>query len=79
MAHLRPIPQRRCSSAACGRKATVELYNRFNASCGFYCGPHGREAERELQGREGVPAGDRAKALEEREAQRQLPAKEGTT
>ncbi len=44
MAHLREIPKPKCR---CGAKATVTLYNRYNAACGDYCARCGKaEAKR---------------------------------
>jgi hypothetical protein len=46
MAYLRELPIRECQ--ICGARAVVELVNRFNAPCGYYCRRHGRRALREL-------------------------------
>jgi hypothetical protein len=50
MAHLRAIPKPKC--AECSRPATVELVNRYNATCGYYCAAHGKRAEGRMTARE---------------------------
>ena len=42
MAYLRDI-RKECANPACIKPATVEVLNRFNAPCGFYCAPHGKQ------------------------------------
>lgn len=53
MAHLRDISAR---CAVCGKTATVQLFNTFNAPGGRYCQRHGEQARRELQQREDAAA-----------------------
>jgi len=33
----------------CGRRATVEVFNTYNSSLGFYCGPCARHRIRDLE------------------------------
>ena len=41
-----PIPIRMC--AACLEKASMEVFNRFNATCGFFCSHHAQVKVKEL-------------------------------
>lgn len=42
MAYTRQI-EHRCDEAGCSKRATMEVFNNFNASYGRYCGPHARQ------------------------------------
>lgn len=43
-AHLRPITIPKCRDPLCSRKASVALYNTFNALVAEYCLTHGKRA-----------------------------------
>jgi hypothetical protein len=45
MAYLRKLERPKC---CCGKPATVELINRYNASCGQYCARCGARAHKQL-------------------------------
>lgn len=49
MAHLLEIPNPKCR---CGAKATVTLYNRYNARCGDYCARCGKAEVKRLTAEE---------------------------
>lgn len=42
MAYLRPIPLYKCEHGFCGKKATVQLIDRWNGERGRYCLKHGK-------------------------------------
>lgn len=51
MAYLREYISQ-CQQDVCTKAARYELRNAHNASCGFYCGPHARQALSRLQASE---------------------------
>ena len=44
-----------CDATGCGKRAVLELHNRYNASCGKFCGPHAQRRLKELQKDESDP------------------------
>jgi hypothetical protein len=48
MAYLRELDTT-CYAMACGKRAVIEVYNNYNASCGRYCRPHGKRRLAELE------------------------------
>lgn len=44
--HLRSV---RFDCKVCGRRASYELYNRYNAPSGYYCGKCGNEAVKRFE------------------------------
>lgn len=50
MAYLKELTVSHCKK--CGKRATIELFNRVNASQGRYCKPCGRAALRQMSERE---------------------------
>lgn len=64
MAYLRELPVRECQ--VCGARAVVELVNRRNAPCGYFCRSHGRRAHRELERAERFDAATSASTGERR-------------
>jgi hypothetical protein len=47
-----------CREYGCGRAATVELHNTYNATLGRYCLRHGKKREAELTANERQPDKD---------------------
>lgn len=52
-AYSKDIPKPLCRT--CGWKASKEVFNRFNASCGFYCARHAQHQIDTLDGRAVFP------------------------
>ncbi len=46
-AYTKPLAVRLC--ARCSRRATVEVFNTYNASLGFHCGPCARHLIQDLE------------------------------
>ncbi len=55
MAYLKGIPLYECR--VCRARASVELFNHRNASNGYYCARHGKQALAQMEARERLPEG----------------------
>lgn len=49
MAHITKLDRAQCKETYCPALATVNLFNRYNASLGTYCKIHGDKALARLQ------------------------------